>query len=61
VSTPVSSDTHFFHSFSIVLGSLIVFTILLFVFARVLGREQNVEQLDDPLIKQVAQQNTLTH
>ncbi len=61
MSTPESSDTHFFHSFSIVLGILIVFTILLFAFARVLGKGQNAEQLDDPLIKKAAQQNTITH
>ena len=61
MSTPESSDTHFFHSFSIVLGILIVFTILLFAFARVLGRDQNAEQLDDPLINKAAQQNTITH
>jgi hypothetical protein len=61
VSTPESSDTHFFHSFSIVLGLLIAFTILLFGFARVLGKEQNAEQLDDPLVKNAAPQNTITH
>jgi hypothetical protein len=61
VSTPESSDTHFFHSFSIVLGILIVFTILLFAFARVLGRDQNAEQLEDPLLKNAAPQNTITH
>jgi hypothetical protein len=61
VSTPESSDTHFFHSFSIVLGILVAFTILLFGFARVLGKNQNAEQLEDPLVKQAAEQHTITH
>ena len=59
VSTPESSDTHFIHSFSIVLGILIAFTIVLFGFARVLGKEQNADQLEDPLVKRAAQQNTM--
>jgi hypothetical protein len=59
VSTPESSDTHFFHSFSIVLGILVAFAIVLFGFARVLGKEQNAEQLEDPLVKRAAQQNTM--
>jgi len=61
VSTPESSDSQFIHSFSIVLGILVAFTILLFGFARVLGKNQNAEQLDDPLVKQAAVQNTITH
>lgn len=60
VSTPETSDTHFFHSFSIVLGILIAVTILLFGFARVLGKNQNAEQLEDPLVKKGAQQHTIT-
>jgi hypothetical protein len=59
VSTSESSDSHFFHSFSIVLGILIIFTILLFAFARVLGRDQNAEQREDPLVKKAAQLNTM--
>jgi formate-dependent nitrite reductase membrane component NrfD len=59
VSTIESSDTHFIHSFSIVLGILIVFTILLFAFARALGKDQNAEQLEDPLVMKAAQQNTM--
>jgi len=51
VSQPESSDTHFFNSFSVVLGILIAFTICLFAFARGLGR-------DDPLLKQQVAQNT---
>ena len=58
MATSESSDTHFFHSFSIVLGILIAFTIVLFGFARVLGKEQNADQLEDPLVKRAAQQNT---
>jgi len=58
VSKPESSDTHFFNSFSVVLGILIAFTIVLFAFARSLGRDQNREQLNDPLIKQTVAQNT---
>jgi hypothetical protein len=61
VSTPETSDTQFFHSFSIVLGILVAFTILLFGFARVLGKNQNAEQLEDPLIKKAAEQHTITH
>ena len=61
MSTPESSDSQFIHSFSIVLGILVAFTILLFGFARVLGKNQNAEQLDDPLVKQAAVQNTITH
>jgi cytochrome c5 len=60
VSTPDSSDTHFFNSFSVVLGILVAFAILLFAFARVMGRDyQSAEQLDDPLIKKTAEQNTM--
>src|SRR5580692_10796558 len=58
VSQPESSDTHFFNSFSVVLGILIAFAICLFAFARLLGREQNVEELQDPLVLHAAQQNT---
>ena len=61
MSTPESSDTHFVHSFGIVLGLLIAFTILLFGFARVLGKNQNAEQLQDPLVKNAAEQTTTTH
>jgi hypothetical protein len=61
VSTPETSDTHFFHSFGIVLGLLIVFTILLFGFARVLGKNQNVEQLEDPLVKNASGHNAAAH
>jgi cytochrome c5 len=60
VSTPDSSDTHFFNSFSVVLGILIAFTIVLFAFARVIGRDyQTAEQFEDPLIQTATQQNTM--
>ncbi len=50
MSTPESSDTHFFNSFSVVLGVLIAFTICLFAFARIVGRDvQGQEVLQDPL------------
>jgi cytochrome c5 len=58
VSQPESSDTHFFNSFSVVLGILIAFAICLFAFARMVGRAQNVDGLQDPLVAQASQQNT---
>jgi cytochrome c5 len=59
VSQPESSDTHFFNSFSVVLGILIAFTIVIFAFARVMGRDyQGAEVLQDPLIAKAVQQNT---
>ncbi len=58
MSQPESSDTHFFNSFSVVLGILIAFTIVLFAFARSLGRDhQNADVLDDPLILKATEQN----
>ena len=59
MSHPESSDTHFFNSFSVVLGILIVFTIILFAAARVIGRNaQGVDVLQDPLIAKSVEQNT---
>jgi hypothetical protein len=59
VSTPQTSDTQFFHSFGIVLGLLIAFTIVLFFFARVLGADyQRAEQRQDPLVKNAGQPYT---
>jgi cytochrome c5 len=59
VSQPESSDTHFFNSFSVVLGILIAFTIVLFATARVIGRNvQGEEVLQDPLIAKAVEQNT---
>ena len=63
VSQPESSDTHFFNSFSVVLGILIAFTICLFAFARGLGRDYQLRDVrDDPLLKQeVAQIRRRSH
>jgi cytochrome c5 len=59
VSQPESSDTHFFNSFSMVLGILIAFTICLFAFARGLGRDYQLRDVrDDPLLKRQVAQNT---
>jgi cytochrome c5 len=59
VSRPESSDTHFFNSFSVVLGILIAVAICLFAFARVVGRNQNADELQDPLVVKAAEQNTV--
>lgn len=59
MSQPESSDTHFFNSFSVVLGILIVFTIILFAAARVIGRNvQGEEVQEDPLIAKTIEDNT---
>lgn len=59
MSQPESSDTHFFNSFSVVLGILIAFTICLFAFARGIGREYQVPDVrDDPLLKNEIADNT---
>ena len=59
VSQPESSDTHFFNSFSVVLGILIAFTICLFAFARGLGRDYQLRDVrDDPILKQEIKENT---
>jgi cytochrome c5 len=57
VSKSESSDTQFFNSFSVVLGILILFAILLFGVARVVGKEtQGEDVLLDPLhVNQVRQ------
>ncbi len=58
MSQPESSDTHFFNSFSVVLGILIAFAIVLFAVARVIGRDvQEQEVLQDPLHEKAVQQN----
>jgi len=50
VSKIESSDTHFFNSFSLVLGILIFFSIILFAVARVIGADnQGKEVLEDHL------------
>jgi cytochrome c5 len=52
-----SSDKHFFNSFSLVLGFLIAFAIILFVFSRMVGRAtQGQEVLLEPMrLKEVRQ------
>ena len=53
-----SSDRHFFNSFSLILGILIVLAVILFVFARMLGRDtQGREVLLDPMRLKDVQQN----
>ncbi len=50
MSKSESSDTQFFNSFSLVLGILIFFAILLFAFARSIGADtQGRDVLLDPL------------
>ena len=58
VSNTESSDTHFFNSFSVVLGILIVFAIILFGVARSIGADtQAKDVLLDPLHLKDVQQN----
>ena len=53
-----SSDRHFFNSFSLVLGILIAFAIVLFVFARMIGRvTQGQEVLLEPMHLKDVQRN----
>ncbi len=50
MSNNESSDTHFFNSFSLVLGILILFAIILFGFARSLGADtQGKQVLEDKI------------
>jgi cytochrome c5 len=59
VSNTESSDTHFFNSFSLVLGVLIVFAIVLFGVARSIGADTQGEAvLLDPLHLKAVQANT---
>lgn len=45
-------DTHFFNVFSVVLGLLVAFAILVFALARYVGKhEQNPHVLNDPALK----------
>jgi cytochrome c5 len=57
VANPESSDRHFFNAFSLVLGFLIVFAIILFAVARVIGvdTQNRYEQLDPIRLKEVDQ------
>jgi cytochrome c5 len=58
VSKPESSDTHFFNSFSLVLGVLIFFAIVLFAVARAVGEDtQSANVLLDPLHLKAVQEN----
>lgn len=45
-------DTHFFNVFSVVLGLLVAFAILVFALARYVGKEQNAVVQQDPLLQQ---------
>ena len=47
MSNTETSDTHFFNSFSVVLGILIVIAIVLFAWARALGHQQIDHQLTE--------------
>jgi cytochrome c5 len=59
VSNTESSDTHFFNSFSLVLGVLILFAIVLFGVARSIGADTQGEQvLLEPLHLKEVQENT---
>jgi cytochrome c5 len=59
VSNTESSDTQFFNSFSLVLGILILFAIILFGVARSIGADtQGKDVLLDPLHLSEVQQNT---
>lgn len=58
MSNTESSDTHFFNSFSVVLGILIVFAIILFGVARSIGADtQGQGVLLDPLNRKEVQEN----
>lgn len=58
MSNTESSDTHFFNSFSVVLGILILFAIILFGVARSIGADtQAKDVLLDPLHLKGVQQN----
>jgi cytochrome c5 len=58
VSKSESSDTQFFNSFSVVLGILILFAIVLFAVARAVGKDTQGENvLMDPLHLKGVQQN----
>jgi cytochrome c5 len=58
VSKPESSDTQFFNSFSLVLGVLIFFAIVLFALARNIGEDTQSEHvLLDPLHLKDVHQN----
>ena len=43
-------DTHFFNVFSVVLGLLVVFMLLMFAFARHIGGKQSEQLVSDPMV-----------
>ena len=57
MANPESSDRHFFNAFSLVLGFLIVFAIILFAVSRVIGvdTQNRYEQLDPIRLKEIDQ------
>jgi cytochrome c5 len=46
VSKPASSDTQFFNSFSLILGVLVAFAIILFAFARSVGADTQLKNVE---------------
>ncbi len=58
MSKAETSDTHFLNSFSVVLGMLIFIAIILFGFARWIGRVQIEEQMSQPIHMSAVQKNT---
>jgi cytochrome c5 len=60
VSQKDSSDTQFVNSFSVVLGLLIAFAIVLFAFARSIGTDiQTRNLMEDPLTQKNVEENTV--
>jgi len=54
-------DTHFFNVFSVVLGLLVVFMLMMFAFARHVGATHQRAQLQsDPLVMQGVEERTAT-
>ena len=59
MANPESSDRHFFNAFSLVLGFLIVFAIILFAFARLIGVDSQSQYVKlDPMRLKEIDQNT---
>jgi cytochrome c5 len=53
------NDTHFFNVFSVVLGLLVTFAILMFALARYVGKHNQIVQVqEDPLMQQSIQVRT---
>jgi cytochrome c5 len=52
-------DSQFFNVFSVVLGLLVAFAILMFAIARYVGKHNQIEQVqNDPMLQQSVQQRT---